>query len=98
MIGVNERSEYVTQAQKKMLRLAQELGIKIPGLEPAPTPAVSGETEQQREKREKAAAAGAERLEAYRARLAHHFERLGAPFQEADIQGFVRSRAAQYKK
>lgn len=98
MIGSTERSEDVTQAQRKMLRLAHELGIKVPGHEPAPTPAASGETDAAREKREAAAAAGAERVEAYRAHLAYHFERMGAPFQEADIQGFVRSRAAQFKK
>lgn len=97
MIGSIEHSENVTQAQKKMLRLAVELGIKVPGHEPAPTPARLGETEQQREKREAAARAGDERVAAYRARLAHYCERGGAPFQEADVQGFVRQRVKGWK-
>ncbi len=80
----------------KLLRLAAELGVKT-AIEPRPAPASSGETPEQRAKRELAAAAGAQRVEAYRARLAHHFDRIGAPFQEADIQGFVRSRAAKFR-
>lgn len=97
MIGLNEHSEYVRKADvNKLLRLAAELGIKT-AVEPRQAPASSSETPEQRAKREIAAAAGAQRVEAYKARMAHHFDRIGAPFQEADIQGFVRSRAAKFR-
>lgn len=88
----------MTNAQKnKLLRLAAELGVKT-AVEPRTAPASSSETPQQRADRETAAAAGAKRVEAYKAELAHHFSRIAAPFEEGQVSGFVGSRAAQFRK